>query len=86
MQHVPAACPHLHGDAKALVDSAQAAALHCGDDAVNEALELTVLPALSQVSSQARPRKVQRIHYQQGPGTGRATCIHNVKPFTYCHN
>ncbi len=65
---------HLHRDAEALVEGAQAAALDSGGDAVYEALELAVLASLAQIGTQARPSKVQRIHYQQRSGTGRTAC------------
>ena len=69
------ACTCLHGDAKALVQRAQAAAPVRLGKAVRETLEVSVGP-LPQVSGQARPGVVQRVHNQQRPRPRKATYSH----------
>lgn len=76
LNHVPGRRRHLHRDAKSLVQSADAATLVGAHDAVHEALELAVPAALAKVGAKPRPRKVQWVHDQQGPGTCQATCAH----------
>jgi hypothetical protein len=68
----------LHRDAEALVQRAQAAAPVRLGEAVGEALEVSV-GALPQVGSQARPRVVQRIHYEQRSGPRKAPWVIDEK-------
>ena len=57
--------PHLHGHTEALVEGHEAAALDGLAQAVHQAGELAGA-RLAQVGRQPRPRKVQRVHNQQG--------------------
>ena len=75
-RHVPGERRHLHGDAEALVQSADAAMLVGAHNAVHEALELAVSAALAKIGAQPRPRKVQRVHNQQRPYASQAACMH----------
>lgn len=77
---MPGASAHLHRDAKALVERAQAAAPVAFEDAVEEAVELAIAAIAAEVGGQPRPRKVQRIHDQQGTRTCQPTCARMTQP------
>ena len=68
---------HLHRDAEALVKREEAAAFDDLAEAVDQPRELACA-RLSQVSCQPGTRKVQRVHNQQGSGSGKTTCMQHT--------
>ena len=68
---------HLHRDAEALVKREEAAAFDDLAEAVDQPCELACA-RLSQVSCQPGTRKVQRVHNQQGSGSGKTTCMQHT--------